>query len=95
MEGGSVFPRPPCSYTHAEYVITSVLVFLTHDSFCPYYTARTSETLTSAGTSSATRSGEMGHSDALTVEAANFTDSPAACDALLEIRTCSSTSTGT
>ena len=70
----------------------SVLVFLTHDSFCPYHTVRAFEILTSAGTSSTPRSGEMdiGHSDTLTVEAEHFTDSPAPCDVLLE----TSTSTG-
>ena len=91
MEGGPVFPRPPV-HTPMPSVTHAVLVFLTHDSFCPYHTARASEILTSAGTSSTPRSGEMdiGHSDALTVEPAHFTHSPAPCDALLE----TSTSTG-
>ena len=61
--GGSVFPKPPviqCTCVPDSQLILS------------YYTVRTSETLTSTGTSPTPRSGEMGHSNALTVEAAHF-----------------------
>ena len=90
MQGVQSFPDP--LFIHQCRVSLGVLVFLTHDLFCPYYTVRASEILTSAGTFSTPRSGEMdiGHSDTLTVEPAHFTDSPAPCDALLE----ASTSTG-